>query len=301
VSATVRAAEIAGDATVSADDLALAGAAVAAMRDELELHPKPGLVSPIDSGAHRDMDFDLMCRSAEALRQPFARLAAAGRRGQSFDTALAPLGRDAERAMLQATGGVNTHRGAIFSLGLIVAAIARTRAIRTEMAPAAIQNTLVGEWGRALEAHADRGEQAASHGGLVRQRTGAGGARSEAARGFPGVFRTGIPTYREALARGLAERAARVQTLFALMAEVDDTTVLYRGGVEAGAFVRHAAMEFLAAGGCDRDGWVAEAERLHRTFVARNLSPGGCADLLAATLLVARTGERTGVHGVNPS
>ena len=114
MSATVRAVEVAGDETVSADDVALAGAAVAAMRDELELHPKPGLVSPVDSGAHRDMDFALMCRSAESLRQPFALLAAAGRRGQSFDTALAPRGRDAQRTMLQATGGVYTPRGALF-------------------------------------------------------------------------------------------------------------------------------------------------------------------------------------------
>lgn len=267
------------------DDLALAGAAVAALRDELELYPKPGLVSPVDSGAHDDMDFDLMCRSAEALRQPFACLAAAGRQGCSFEGALAPLGRDAERAMLQATGGVNTHRGAIFCLGLIVAAIARARDA------AAIQSTLVREWGAALKAHAARGERAASHGGLVRQKTGVGGARSEAAEGFPAVFRTGLPAYRSALAQGLETAAARVQTLFALMEAVDDTTVLYRGGIDAGRFVRRAAAGFLADGGCSRDDWHERAERLHRTFVARNLSPGGCADLLAATLLVVRCSD----------
>ena len=121
---------------------------------------------------------------------------------------------------------------------------------------------------------------------LARARTGAGGARDQAARGFPGVFETGVPVYRQALAAGLDVNAARVQTLFALMEAVEDTNVLYRGGPGAGAFVRRAAGGFLAAGGCTAAGWFARAEALHRTFVRRNLSPGGCADLLAATLLV---------------
>lgn len=291
IATACEAAVTAGGDVVSADDLMLAEAAVTALRDELGIYPKPGLVSPVDSGAHDDMDFDLMCRSAASLHQPFALIAAAGRQALSFEAALAPLGREAERAMLQATGGVNTHRGAIFSLGLIVAAVARTRATTLVPNPAAIQATLVREWGRALDAHATHGELSSSHGGLVRQNTGVGGARSEAARGFPGVFCTGIPIYREALARGLEPTAARVHTLFALMEAVDDTTVLYRGGAEAGRFVRLAAAEFLAAGGCTREDWFERAERLHRTFVARNLSPGGCADLLAATLLVVRCSD----------
>lgn len=275
-----------GEDTVPADEV-LAEAAVAALREELEAYPKPGLVSPVDSGAHRDMDFDLMCRSAASLRRPFARLAAAGRQGHRFDTALAPLGRAAERAMLEATGGVNTHRGAIFAMGLIVAAIARTPAADGRPTPTAIRATLLREWGEALEAHAAAGERASSHGGLVRQKTGVGGARGEAAQGFPAVFEIGLPAYREARARGLEAKVARIQALFALMEAVDDTTVLYRGGVEAGVFVRRAAAGFLAAGGCAEEGWFGRAVELHRTFVARNLSPGGCADLLAGTLLVA--------------
>lgn len=272
----------------TADDLALASAAVTALRDELEVYPKPGLVSRVDSGAHADMDFDLMCRSADSLQRPFAHIAAAGREARSFERALAPLGRDAERQMLQATGGINTHRGAIFSVGLIVAAIARTRSAALVTDPAAVRATLAREWGEALEAHASQGDLASSHGALVRRRTGIGGARSEAALGFPGIFRTGIPVYREAAASGLDANAASVHTLFALMEAVDDTTVLFRGGPEAGLFVRRCAAGFLASGGCTRDGWFERAEQLHRTFIERNLSPGGCADLLAATLLVLR-------------
>ena len=275
-----------GADAILADELALASAAVTALRDELAAYPKPGLVSPVDPGAHTDMDFDLMCRSADSLRLPFALIATAGREGRSFDHALAPLGRDAERAMLRATGGINTHRGAIFSVGLIVAAIARTKSTAAVMHPDAVRATLIREWGNALEEHAARGDRASSHGGLVRQSTGIGGARSEAARGFPGIFRTGLPTYREALERGLDANAASVHTLFALMEAVDDTTVLYRGGRAAGLFVRSAAAGFLASGGCMQCDWFEKAEALHRCFIERNLSPGGCADLLAATLLI---------------
>jgi len=274
------------EATSPVTGLSLPDAAVAALLDELAAYPKPGLVSPIDAGAHADMDHALMCRSARALRHPFARIAAAGREGRPFATALVPLGVDAEGVMLRATGGVNTHRGAIFSLGMIVAAIARADATAAVVTPARVRAALLREWGEALAAHAARAGRLASHGALVHARTGAGGARDQAARGFPGVFETGVPVYRQALAAGLDVNAARVQTLFALMEAVEDTNVLYRGGPDAGAFVRRAAAEFLAAGGAAVAGWCARAEALHRDFVRRNLSPGGCADLLAATLLV---------------
>ena len=272
---------------MSLDDQAIARAAVTAMRDELQAYPKPGLVSPVDSGAHADMDFDLMCRSADSLLSPFVALAAAGRAGWSFDQSLVPLGIEAERGMLAVTGGVNTHRGAIFSVGLIVAAIARALASYSVISPAAVRAALRETWGDALDAHAERDHEA-SHGGLVRRRTGRDGARREAARAFPGVFETGIPAYRRALQAGLDDNAAGIQTLFALMSSIDDTTVLYRGGLEAGSFVRQSAAHFLADGGCHRPNWFEQAEALHRAFVARNLSAGGCADLLACTLLVSR-------------
>jgi triphosphoribosyl-dephospho-CoA synthase len=272
---------------VVASDLALARAAVTALYDELKAYPKPGLVSPIDSGAHADMDFALMCRSADSLLKPFASLAAAGREGRSFEGVLMPLGVAAERRMLAVTGGVNTHRGAIFSLGLLVAAAARAKGA-IGLSPERVQATLMRHWGRALEAHAVRGATAFSHGSDVRRKTGRNGARHEAACGFPSVFRTGIPAYRQALEAGLDGNAACIQTLFALMEAVDDTTVLYRGGLDAGLFVRRSAAAFLARGGCAREGWFEEAERLHRAFVARNLSPGGCADLLAVTRFVIR-------------
>lgn len=269
-------------------DRALARAAVTAMRDELTAYPKPGLVSPVDSGAHTDMDFSLMCRSADSLLEPFAALSAAGRLGRPFEQVLMPLGIEAERGMLTVTGGVNTHRGAIFCLGMIVAAIARAQSRSDILSPDLVRTTLKDTWGAALEAHAARDGET-SHGALVRRRTGRDGARLEAARAFPGVFETGLPAYRTARQAGLDDNAAGIETLFALMAAIDDTTVLYRGGLEAGSFVRQAAAGFLAEGGCRQSGWFEKAEALHRAFVERNLSAGGCADLLACTLLVSRS------------
>jgi triphosphoribosyl-dephospho-CoA synthase len=272
---------------MSPEDRALAHAAVTALHDELRAYPKPGLVSPIDSGAHADMDFELMCRSADSLLQPFASLAAAGRAAASFEQALMPIGIEAERGMLSVTGGVNTHRGAIFSLGLMVAAIARSQARTASPSPADVRAALRDTWGAALDAHAEC-DHGTSHGGLVRRRTGRDGARREAARAFPGVFETGLPAYRGARESGLDENAAGIQTLFALMSSIDDTTVLYRGGLEGDSFMRRSAATFLAGGGCHQPDWFEKAEALHRAFTARNLSAGGCADLLACTLLVSR-------------
>ena len=267
-------------------DLALAHDAVQALHDELAAYPKPGLVSPVDSGSHDDMDHALMARSAEALRQPFVELAAAGRRGLGFDEALKPLGIAAERRMMAATGGINTHRGAIFCLGLVVAALARAEETAEQLSAEAVRTTLRATWGSALAGHANDAASD-SHGGQVRRAMGRDGARREAAAGFPGVFEVALPAYRDGLALGLDANAARVHTLFALMATIDDTTVLYRGGVEGDAFVRESARRFLAAGGCHAADWRPAAEAVHRQFVARRLSAGGCADLLAATLLVA--------------
>lgn len=253
---------------------------------ELEAYPKPGLVSPRDSGSHSDMDFELMRRSAQALLRPFATIAAAGREARPFESSLIPPGLLAEREMLRATGGINTHRGAIFTLGMLLAAMARAEATSRPTTPDGIRAVLLETWGGALRAHASA-DSGSSHGAAVRKSTGSGGARAEAARGFPGIFETGVPVYCKALASGLDPAAARIQTLFAIMEAAEDSNVLYRGGTEAADFVRRAAAEFLDAGGCYSDGWFSRAEELHGTFIRRNLSPGGCADLLSGTLLVA--------------
>lgn len=262
-------------------DLHIATLAHRALIDELETWPKPGLVSPVDSGSHRDMDVDTLRCSAAAILPFFAELARAGA-GEAPLRDLRRIGLAAEAAMLAATGGVNAHRGAIFSLGLIAAAAGRTGQAPSSAEAAA---ELVGAlWGKEI---AQVPTSPVSHGGQAARRYGVGGAAAEAAAGFPTVRALGLPALRRARELAPGDRqAARVQCLFALMAELDDTNLLHRGGVEGLRFARLSAQQFLEAGGVGAEGWRERAVALHRAFVADRLSPGGSADLLAVTLFL---------------
>lgn len=262
----------------------IADLAALALTLELETYPKPGLVSPVDSGSHADMDADSFRASTRALRPFFRALAEAGAAGARMGE-LRRIGLDAEAVMRAATGGVNTHRGAIFGLGLLVSA-AGALARKDGTAPEP------GRLGAHIrERHA--GEILAgpvllhAPGAAARRRYGAGGAPAEAAAGFPTLYRIGLPALRRArLLRPDEPEAARVETCLALVAHLDDTNLLHRGGAEGLCFARNAAAVFLTEGGIARADWRARAERMHRDFVARRLSPGGAADLLAMTLFV---------------
>ncbi|MBV9656523.1 MAG: triphosphoribosyl-dephospho-CoA synthase MdcB [Verrucomicrobia bacterium] len=255
----------------------IADLAVTALSLEIATRPKPGLVSPRDPGSHADMDADTMRAGAESLRPCFASLAEAGAAQIEWE-AMRAIGRAGEQAMLSATGGINTHRGVIFGLGLLCAAAGARPA----------QN--LGAWVRQqwgdeiLGGASERGE---SHGARARRRYGAGGARAEAAAGFPHVYRVGLPAFLAGRRKANCdENAARVQACFALIAELADTNLLHRGGAAGLRFAQRSARDFLAHGGVGQRDWQMQAEKIHRQFVARWLSPGGSADLLAMTLFV---------------
>ncbi|MFE1599813.1 triphosphoribosyl-dephospho-CoA synthase MdcB [Methylobacterium sp. ID0610] len=258
---------------------AIARAAAAALRCELDTYPKPGLVSPVDSGSHADMDAGTFRASAAAITPFFADLALAGAAAAPMP-ALRRIGLDAEAAMRAATGGVNTHRGAIFGLGLLCAAAGALPA-----AAAGALGRLVRErYGEAILAgpvllHAP--------GARARRRHGVGGAPAEAAAGFPALYRVGLPALRRGrrLHPGDPD-AARVETCLALIAHLEDTNLLHRGGPEGYAFARMQAARFITDGGVAQPDWRDRAQAIHHAFVARNLSPGGAADLLAMTLFV---------------
>ena len=258
--------------------------AVASLHAELVLAPKPGLVCPGDPGSHDDMDAATMMRSLFALRHGFADLVVAGESGAEF-ARLQAIGIDAERAMRRVTGGVNTHRGAIFTIGLLAASAGACLAAGTPFGDRTLRDTLRRRWGRALRM---RPVVEATHGREMAMRHGAGGASREAADGFPGVFELVLPALRQARADGLDERRARLQALMTAVAVVDDTNLLYRGGPAGLRRAQHLAAGFLAAGGCARDDADAALAAIGRAFVAERLSPGGSADLLAAALFVDR-------------
>ena len=185
--------------------------------------------------------------------------------------------------MLRATRGVNTHRGAIFNLGLLAAAAGA----RADGSGARMGSTL-GErvqlmWGDAISKHR---RHANSHGSVVSLRHAVGGAQAEAAAGFPSIYHVGLPAYRTALAQGGSANQARIQAFFALMAQLDDTNLLHRGGPGGLAYARDRAAEFLGEGGALRANWRQHATAIHCSFRSRRLSPGGSGDLLAACLFV---------------
>lgn len=258
--------------------------AAAALLAELHTFPKPGLVSLVDAGSHTDMDAGTFLASAEALRPFFRVLAEAGAQNAEM-TNLRAAGRSAERSMLTATGGVNTHRGAIFGLGLLCAAAgALSGGNNQPISFGALGAFVRRRWGRDILCGPLPRQ---SHGAMAMRRYGAGGARAEAAAGFPSVYRVGLPAWREGfrLTQG-DENAACVQACFALIAEVTDTNLLHRSGKGGLHFARQAARSFLERGGVGLPGWEDLAVEVHRSFVARRLSPGGSADLLAATWLI---------------
>jgi triphosphoribosyl-dephospho-CoA synthase len=266
---------------------AVGARAIAALREELETWPKPGLVSPADPGAHADMDVATLSAGIGALRGYFRAAARAGEVGAPFE-ALRALGVAAEGRMLAATGGVNTHRGAIFALGLLAAAAGRLAAAGATPAPGALRDEVRRAFGRAVARARPR--EASSHGAVVGRRHGVGGARAEAAAGFPHLFEVALPALEGALRRGASRRAAAVEALLATVAVLPDTNLLWRGGAAGLAFARDSAREFLRGGGVHRSGWEERAAALHAAFVARRLSPGGSADLLAAALFVRGMG-----------
>jgi triphosphoribosyl-dephospho-CoA synthase len=267
-------------------DEPIADQAVSALLGELVAWPKPGLVSYVDNGSHLDMDAAMMQASAEALRPFFAELARAGQDGATMDR-LRSIGLRAETAMLAVTGGVNTHRGAIFGLGLLCAAAGAVAEVSRDDAavvPVSLGDVVMRYWA----ADIGRGPiPLFSHGAAALRRYGAGGARAEAASGFRSVYEVGWPALRQG--RSLQPNdpdAPPVQACFALIAAVDDTNLLHRGGADGMRYASVAASSFLSQGGVGVVDWRRRAVAVHAGFVARRLSPGGCADLLAMTLFV---------------
>jgi triphosphoribosyl-dephospho-CoA synthase len=266
----------------------LADLAVDALIDEADLSPKPALVDRRGSGAHDDLHLGLMHASALSLWPCFKQMAEAaqehGEVGQPLREALGRIGRDGEASMLATTGGVNTHRGAIWALGLLVAAVALEPASRDAHAIAlrAARIALIDD--RAAP-HGD------SHGAQVARRYGARGAREEAQLGFPAVIQQGLPQLARSRAAGAGEQNARLDALLAIMTTLADTCVLWRAGLEGLAAMQQGARAVLEAGGSASLAGRRELRALDARLLQLNASPGGAADLLAACLFLDKAGS----------
>ena len=263
----------------------VADLAVWALIQEAELTPKPALVDLRGPGAHLDLDVGVLRRSAHALRPCFVSLyeSACGQRpGRALRESLAAIGREGERAMLDATGGSNAHRGAIWTLGLLVAGCAIVEDCGSVGQIAHIAAMIARYPDLAWSAHR------LSNGERARLRYGVPGAHGEARAGFPHVMRMGWPQLRRSLAAGATLVEARLDALLAIMSTLSDTCLLHRGGSRALEAAQRGASLVLAAGGCRTEQGRDLLKALHRTLMTLNASPGGAADLLAAVLFVDR-------------
>lgn len=269
----------------------LADLAVDALIDEADLSPKPALVDRRGNGAHTDLHLGLMHASALALWPAFKEMAEAalefGEIGLPLREAIGRIGREGEQAMLATTHGVNTHRGAIWALGLLVTAAA----LDTKSISAVAVTLRAARLALLDDRYAPR---PLSHGAQVAQRYGARGAREEAQLGFPSVVQRGLPQLKRSRAAGHGEQNARLDALLAVMTELADTCVLYRAGEQGLHAMQHGAQAVLDAGGSASLTGRRRLHELDQQLIALNASPGGAADLLAASLLLDRI-ERDGI------
>jgi triphosphoribosyl-dephospho-CoA synthase len=255
--------------------------AVRSLVEEAELTPKPALVDRRGSGAHDDMDLEMLRLSAYALHPTFGALTdrahyrAPSRRLRED---LAAIGRRGEGTMFAVTGGVNTHRGAIWTLGLLAAA--------ATMAPGTPPAGIAAIAGRVAAFPDQYAPTEISHGCLVTRCYGVAGARGEARRGFPHVVGVALPALRTAREAGCSERLARLDALVALIANVDDTCLLHRGGRAALRDAQTGARAMLDAGGNATATGRRALRSLEAALLHHNASPGGSADLLAAALFL---------------
>jgi triphosphoribosyl-dephospho-CoA synthase len=263
----------------------LADLAVDALIDEADLSPKPALVDRRGNGAHTDLNLGLMHASALSLWPAFKEMAEAaiefGEVGLPLREAIGLIGREGEDVMLATTGGVNTHRGAIWALGLLVAAAAlestdtKASAVTLRAARLALLD----------DRYAPR---PLSHGAQVAQRYGARGAREEAQLGFPAVIQRALPQLKRSRVAGHGEQSARLDALLAIMTNLADTCVLYRAGEHGLQTMQLGAQAVLDAGGSASLGGRRRLHDLDEQLIALNASPGGAADLLAACLFIDR-------------
>ncbi|MCY1276628.1 2-(5''-triphosphoribosyl)-3'-dephosphocoenzyme-A synthase [compost metagenome] len=266
----------------------LADLAVDALIDEADLSPKPALVDRRGSGAHRDLHLGLMHASALSLWPCFKQMAEAalehGEVGQPLREALGRIGREGEAAMLATTAGVNTHRGAIWALGLLVASVA--------LEPQSSDAQAIALRAARIALIDDReAPQLDSHGAQVSRRYGARGAREEAQLGFPSVLGHGLPQLARSRAAGAGEQNARLDALLAIMTTLADTCVLWRAGLEGLAAMQQGARAVLDAGGSASLAGRRQLRALDARLLQLNASPGGAADLLAACLFLDKAGS----------
>lgn len=277
---------------LDADAESVDALATKALLDEVATTPKPGLVDRGNNGAHRDMTPDTFAKSTSALRGYWRACFLCGVQtaalpAQEAFLQMRPLGVEAEKKMFAATGGVNTHKGAVFTLGTVCAALGRLwRPDAPCCDPETIAGTCAALCSEAVEGDLSRVERegtARTAGERLYLYCGLRGIRGEVAAGLPAVLETGLPVLESCLKEGLSRNDAGVVALLHLIARGEDTNMIKRGGPALAEQMSALVREDLQTNGRPT---MARVRELDELFIRHGLSPGGCADLLAVCFFI---------------
>lgn len=264
-----------------------------ALQAELDTTPKPGLVDRNDNGAHRDMDHALMQRSILALHPYFVRLAQLGFNGkQPCHDEIVNIGIEAEREMFKATGGVNTHKGALFSIGLAAVALAGesfcriTQAERCgTMAYNDVNSKQIQSLSNSIASLARLfPDTNGTHGSKAKANNILKGALDNAREGYTQLFKAWLPFYIDRIAEG--DNYALHKTLLRIMCDLDDTNIVYRTSMETMQEVKTEARQMLDT---SRNivNFEAALQAMNTDYIHRNISPGGSADMLSLVVFLS--------------
>ena len=266
--------------------------AVKALLEEVITAPKPGLVDPFTAGAHKDMDLSTFKQSAKALSPYFEEMALQGillyKNPEELFAVIRRIGLEAEQAMYQATGGINTHKGAIFTMGIFSAAAGACLSSFGCITLETLLETELRMTRRILLAELDQLKSNApiSSGERNLFLYGSTGIRGEAAEGYPSIINYGLPVLTEGINSGQDWNLVKLQVLMTLMSRVEDGNILSRTGTQGLKQVQSLAGVFLKTGGTYVSGAERKLKLLDTYFTKMNYSNGGCADLLAAAIFI---------------
>jgi triphosphoribosyl-dephospho-CoA synthase len=278
----------------------IARSAVQAMLYEVCASPKPGLVDRNNQGAHRDMNIFTFVDSSVTLFPTFYYCAEKGLEnwhrppGEVF-SAIREIGIRGEKEMLYTTRGVNTQKGLIFALGIICAALGiELSKERSLDVPGLIETVrlmvkgIVDKDLRVLDGIPEEylQEKKLTAGQKLYLRYGITGIRGEAEAGFPTVIKYGFPAFKNYMQEGVKLNDAIINTLLHIMTVAEDTNVLWRAGKEGLEYMRKCSSEALTLGGMMTLKGQRVIKEMDEDFIAKNISPGGSADLLAVTVFL---------------
>lgn len=257
---------------------------------EVSCYPKPGLVTPLSSGSHDDMNLQTFILSSAAISPCFYKCAQLGRNHQgdlaSLLRKVRHVGVFYENHLLEVTGQVNTQRGILFSASLLCAAagyISQQGAIQSyEQLSGVVSDMCQGLCSRDFSQLKYR--KAETAGEILYERYGAAGVRGEAESGFSTALKFGLPALENAFSKGLSIRLALAQCLLVLMGECDDTTVLWRAGEHELNVLKNRAKDIVKNGGVMTDRGMRMISELDEHCLRLRISPGGSADLLALSV-----------------